>query len=120
MRVAWNKNNKYSLAVIAMHDKSITLIDTRKNAPYDKVKLSFHKDPVNSLAWAPHSQYHICSVSDDKQALIWDLKKMSPEIKAPLLEYSASSQISNLSWGIQESDWVALCFNNQVQILRVY
>lgn len=64
--------------------------------------------------------YHICSVSDDQQALIWDLKKLQPEIKAPLLEYSAGGEISNLAWGIQESDWIALSFNQQLQILRVY
>lgn len=120
VRVAWNKNNRHNLAVIAMNDNSVTLLDTRKNTPLTTIKLSFHKAPVNNLAWAPHSFYHICTVSDDKQALIWDLKKTAPEIKAPLLEYSASGQISNLSWGIQESDWVALCFNNQMQILRVY
>ena len=120
VRVAWNKNNKNVLAVVAMNDNSVTLLDTRKQSPLHTSKLIFHKAPVNHLAWAPHSAYHICSVSDDKQALIWDLKKQAPEIKAPLLEYSAAGQISNLSWGIQESDWVALCFSNQMQILRVY
>jgi WD repeat-containing protein 68 len=36
--------------------------------------LKNHKDCVNSIAWAPNSSYHLCSVGDDKQAFIWDLK----------------------------------------------
>ena len=119
VRVAWNKNNKNYVAIISMNDNSVTLIDTRKQV-IPATKLVFHKAPVNHMAWAPHSAFHICSVSDDKQALIWDLKKMTSEIKAPLLEYTALGEISNLSWGIQESDWIALCFNQQLQILRVY
>lgn len=123
MRVAWNKNNKNYVAVITINEPSVTLLDTRKsnaNPSPTPTKLSFHRAPVNQLAWAPHSSFHICSVSDDMQALIWDLKKMQPEIKAPLLEYSAKGEISNLSWGIQESEWVALCFKSQLQTLRVY
>jgi len=119
VRVAWNKNNKHYVAVVAMDDNSVTLLDTRKHST-PLSRLAFHKGPVNHLAWAPHSGYHICSVSDDMQALIWDLKKISPEIKAPLLEYMAQGEISNLSWGLQESDWIALCFGKQLQILRVY
>lgn len=45
---------------------------------------------------------------------------MNPEIKAPLLEYGAEGEISNLSWGNLKSDWVALCYHNFMQILRVY
>lgn len=119
VRVAWNKNNKYHVAVISMNNNCVNLLDTRKQVG-PLAKLNFHKAPVNHMSWAPHSAFHICSVSDDQQALIWDLKTLQPEIKAPLLEYSAAGEISNLAWGIQESDWIALCFNKQLQILRVY
>lgn len=119
LRVAWNKNDAHHVALICMDDHSVTLLDTRKQSS-PCARLEFHRAPVNHLAWAPHSAYHICSVSDDRQALIWDIKKMQPEIKAPLLEYSAEGEISNLSWGIQESDWIALCFGKRLQVLRVY
>jgi hypothetical protein len=32
------------------------------------------------LAWAPHSACHICTCSDDRSALIWDLKHM-PKVR---------------------------------------
>lgn len=40
-------------------------------------ELQRHQQPVNGLAWAPHSSCHICTAGDDKQALIWDLSNMS-------------------------------------------
>lgn len=54
VRVAWNKNNKYFVAVISFQDNSVTLLDTRKQS-HPVSKLNFHKGPVNHLAWAPNS-----------------------------------------------------------------
>lgn len=65
-------------------DKSyITLIDRRKLQPYSK--LNHHRDNVNAICWAPHSSTHICSVGDDKQALIWDLSNHQEVFESPLL-----------------------------------
>lgn len=35
--------------------------------------LKSHMAQVNSIAWAPHSQSHICTAGDDNQTLIWCL-----------------------------------------------
>jgi WD40 repeat protein len=56
VRVAWNKNNKHHVAVISMNDNSVALLDVRHQMG-PLAKLTFHKAPVNHLAWAPHSAY---------------------------------------------------------------
>eukprot|EP00953_Heterococcus_sp_UTEX-ZZ885_P038270 19645-Heterococcus_DN1.PRE.2 len=35
-------------------------------------ELESHTACVNAVAWAPHSCCHVCTVADDKLALIWD------------------------------------------------
>lgn len=56
LRVAWNKNNQHYVAVTSMDQNCITLMDTRKQF-FPISKLSFHKAPVNQIAWAPLSAY---------------------------------------------------------------
>lgn len=102
-----------------MEQDFVTLIDVRKPF-WPACKLHYHKKSVNHTSWAPHSPQHICSVSDDSQALIWDLTDMGAEVTAPLLEYGADAEITNLTWTMPQTDWVGLCFGKQVQILRVY
>lgn len=119
LRVAWNKNNKFHIAVVSENDNSVIILDTRKHL-IAYAKLSFHRAPVNNLAWAPQSANHLCTVSDDRLALIWDIKKISTELKNPMLSYSAPANIANVSWGSQETDWVAMTLDKQVQILRAY
>ena len=63
---------------------------------------------------------HICSVSDDAQALIWDLTDIKFEISGyiftiePLLEYRAEEEISNLAWSLLQNDWLAICWDKSL------
>ncbi|XP_051912537.1 DDB1- and CUL4-associated factor 7 homolog [Hippocampus zosterae] len=85
-------------------------------------KLEYHKDYVNALCWAPHTETHICSVGDDKLALIWDLKSdKEPEQQrnGPLLEYVSEDSISNLCWSLLQNEWLAISSSDYVQILKV-
>lgn len=73
IKLAWNRNDANYLAVLEMDQNHITLLDSRKpGKPMGHLKN--HKDCVNAIAWAPQSSSHLCSVGDDKQAFIWDLK----------------------------------------------
>ena len=75
---------------------------------------------MNAIAWAPQSSYHICSVGDDCKAYIWDLSGEKTEnYQAPLLEYRADEQISNLTWSVLQKEWLGICFLKQLQILRL-
>ena len=75
---------------------------------------------MNALAWAPHSSCHICTAGDDNQALIWDLSSLEQKsITDPILAYYAESEVNQLQWSRGQPDWVAICFDKKLQILRV-
>lgn len=74
VRLAWNKKDSNYLAAFAMHGTSLLLLDIRVpckpvaqlssssqkfnlgNAPNQKANAC-----VNGVAWAPHSQLHVCT-----------------------------------------------------------
>ena len=37
----------------------------------------------------------------------------------PILAYSSGAEVNQLQWSTTQSDWVAICFGNKTQILRV-
>lgn len=37
----------------------------------------------------------------------------------PILAYSAGAEVNQLQWSASQPDWVAICFGNKTQILRV-
>lgn len=89
-----------------------------------------HNSAINGIAWAPHSANHICTCGDDRQALIWDVTapRSSPNgsagagsniIEEPILAFGAEGEINSLQWDASHEDWVAICFGDTVQILKV-
>lgn len=52
-------------------------------------ELVHHVGALNGIAWAPHSPHHICTIADDKQALIWDITAKNVLIEDPILAFSA-------------------------------
>ena len=58
-------------------------------------------------------------IGDDKQALIWDIQQMPKAIEDPILAYSAEGEINQVQWSTTQPDWIAICFNNFLEILRV-
>ena len=121
LRVAWNKENEYILATILMEKKEVLILDIRlPMTPF--ITLCGHSDSVNSIAWAPKSPFHICTVGDDTKAYIWDLEvenSKSQEPLEPILTYSAEAEIRNLLWPHPHIDWVAITFQNTLQLLKV-
>lgn len=59
------------------------------------------------------------SVADDHQALIWDIQQMPRAIEDPILAYTAEGEINNVQWASTQPDWIAICYNNCLEILRV-
>ena len=56
------------------------------------------------------------------QALIWDLSNLGTQQDLnmdPILAYYAQSEVNQLQWSSAQPDWVAICFANKTQILRV-
>ncbi|VEL42627.1 unnamed protein product [Protopolystoma xenopodis] len=82
-------------------------------------RLNNHRAFVNGIAWAPHSSCHLCSAADDCQALIWDIRSMPRAIEDPILAYTAQAEINQIQWSAAHLDWIAICYNNSLEILRV-
>lgn len=101
-----------------MDSSKVTIIDIR--VPSEPVaELNGHTAPVNSIAWAPHSTCHICSVGDDSQALIWDLQNLPKPVDDPILSYTAESEVNQLQWSTLHTDWISISFDKKMQTLRV-
>ncbi|KAK9808389.1 hypothetical protein WJX73_010065 [Symbiochloris irregularis] len=121
LRLGWNKQDPRYMATLIMDTCKVVVLDIRfPTLPV--AELQRHQAPVNALAWAPHSSCHICTAGDDAQALIWDLSSMGKPLESgldPILAYAAGSAVNQLQWSMLHHDWVAICFNNKAQILRV-
>lgn len=59
------------------------------------------------------------SIGDDHQALIWDISQMPRAIEDPLLAYTAEGEINQIQWASTQPDWIAICYNSCLEILRV-
>lgn len=126
LRLAWNRRDPRYIAVTALDCNRVIILDIRfPTVPI--MELTRHQGAVNAIAWAPHSSAHICSVADDGQALIWDVSGLPPAPGQPpsggsldpMLAYTAGSEVNQLQWSAAQPDWVAVCFGNKTQILRV-
>lgn len=60
-----------------------------------------------------------CNVGDDSQALIWDIQQMPRAIDDPILAYTAAGEINCVQWSATQPDWIAICYNQSLEILRV-
>lgn len=40
-------------------------------------------------------------------------------IEDPILAYTAEGEINNVQWASTQPDWIAICYNNCLEILRV-
>merc|ERR1712083_240989 len=119
LRLAWNKQDPNYLATVAMDACEVIILDVR--VPCTPVaRLNNHRACVNGIAWAPHSSCHICTAGDDHQALIWDIQQMPRAIEDPILAYTAAEgEINQIQWGATQPDWIAICYNKNLEILRV-
>ncbi|KAK6029460.1 WD domain, G-beta repeat protein [Ostertagia ostertagi] len=107
MRVAWNKQEHYHLATFAQDSTEVIIIDIRMPCS-PLARLKNHNGAVNGLAWAPHSAHHICTASDDAQALIWDLQNMPRPVEDPILAYSAGGEAMDAAGPSNQDTIVAM------------
>ncbi|GIL92519.1 hypothetical protein Vretimale_19305 [Volvox reticuliferus] len=136
LRLGWNRQDPRYMATILMDSPKVVILDIRYPT-LPVAELHRHQAPVNTLAWAPHSAQHICTAGDDSQALIWDVSAVgggsglggqqgaagggtAGDVSLdPILAYGAQSEVNQLQWSSAQPDWVAICFANKTQILRV-
>ena len=70
LKIAWNKQDPNYVATILTDSPKAVIIDIRVPS-IPMTELMGHQAALNGISWAPHSPYHICTVGDDSQALIW-------------------------------------------------
>mmetsp|Transcript_2912 Transcript_2912/g.3069 ORF Transcript_2912/g.3069 Transcript_2912/m.3069 type:complete len:356 (-) Transcript_2912:204-1271(-) len=120
LRVVWNKLDPNYIATVLCDSAVAIIIDIRvPSIPVQE--LAGHRACLNGITWAPHSSVHLCTVSDDKQALIWDVSGSSKNrpMEDPILSYTAGGEINQVYWGPQHEEWVSICYDDCVQVLRV-
>lgn len=118
LRLSWNTLDINYIAAFAADSPKAFVLDTRMPAT-PVAELGGHTAAVNAVAWAPHSACHICTVSDDYQALIWDLSCLPKPVEDPILAYSADAEVSNMVWSRSLSERVTIACDNKVQSLLV-
>ncbi len=118
LRLAWNKKDPNYLATI-LSDSPKAIISDIRVPSVPVAELIGHHAPINGIVWAPHSPYHICTCSDDRNSLIWDMTKTPKIIEEPILAYQAGGEINQVQWSVAHEEWVSIAFNDCVQILRV-
>lgn len=118
LRLAWNKQDDHYLASLKMDDHEVIILDHR-NPCIPVSVLSAHDAELNGMAWAPHSSCHICTVSDDKKALIWDIQDIPKGRADPILAYTAGGPINQCQWSSAAPDWISIAYDDCLEILRV-
>ena len=81
-----------------------------------------HSSVVNGISWAPHSSNHLVTIGDDRQVLIWDIAanaKPFSVLEDPILAFHADGDLNQVQWCKSHEDWVGICFNDMVSILKV-
>uniref|UniRef100_A0A914Y7S4 Uncharacterized protein n=1 Tax=Panagrolaimus superbus TaxID=310955 RepID=A0A914Y7S4_9BILA len=115
--IAWNKQEPYTIAIIPHGSMEVLMIDIRKLQIREAFAYNNHNAVINAMAWAPHSSIHHVTCGADSQALIWQTDRYPRE--EPILAYKATGEITNVKWSRTQSEWIAICFGNCVEVLRV-
>ncbi len=117
-RVSWNLCDNNYIASSTQDKNYIFIIDIRVlNTPI--AYLTYHTNIINAMAWAPSSYSHICSVGDDKTALIWDIQMIENRTEDPILCYKSEKEVNNCLWAEPYEDWIAINSGNVLKMLKV-
>lgn len=118
LRLAWNKQDYNYLATFAHNSNEVLILDIRVPS-LPVATLRNHTGCVNGIAWAPHSNCHICTVAEDRQALIWDCHQIPRPVEDPILAYNSAGRINSVCWSSTHTDWISICYGNSLELLRV-
>lgn len=114
----WNLRDPNFLLAVGQDKSTIYIIDQRNNeAPFDVLK--GHNGVVNNAIWQPGSSSHLISVSDDKSALVWDIKNEENGTAKAIMSYMSKGKLENVAWGTETDDWVGVVYDNNVEMLKI-
>ncbi|KAL7073485.1 hypothetical protein ACQ4LE_007027 [Meloidogyne hapla] len=114
--IAWNKREHTKLATVAHESFEVVILDIRVPCR-PLARFGNHRGFINGIAWAPHSTVHITTAGSDRQALIWQMNHFNRD--EPILAYTAEGEINQIHWSNNFHQWISICFNKNMEILRV-
>jgi len=114
-RICFNSQNEHFVAALCLEKNYFYIIDLRKKEEY--VTYNAHTNVVNAMAWSPKSNAHICTVSDDKTAYLWDILDKNDD--DPKMAFKANNPINNVDWSESNQEWVAIVANKELQLLKI-
>ncbi|CAJ1884758.1 unnamed protein product [Sphenostylis stenocarpa] len=124
LRLEWNKSDPRFMATVGLDSSKVVILDIRlPTTPF--MELGKHRTCVNAMSWSPDYGRHLCSVSDDARAFIWEVMDSArfPSSNGcdvePLMWYGSSAEINHVRWSPMQVDWIALTFLNNLQLLKV-
>ncbi|CAD5230484.1 unnamed protein product [Bursaphelenchus xylophilus] len=112
--IAFNKIEPTQFAVVQQASSEVIVGDHRMPTRILQ-RFTKHGSPINSVDWAPHTSIHLCTGSSDRQALIWQVHHENE----PILAYPGGGEITKIRWSGAYSNWIAIAFNNKIELLRV-
>jgi WD40 repeat protein len=116
--VKWNLSDPNFILSTVMDKNDIYILDQRNTSvPYAILK--DHNNVVNNAVWAPELSSMLCSVSDDKTALIWDVYTESITPAESVMVYNAVKEVENVAWVAKSEEWVGIVYGNCAEILKV-
>lgn len=120
LRVGWSRQDPRIIATFASRSSAVLLLDMRMPGT-PLLTLTSHTEPVNAFSLAPHTAQYVCTASDDRRALIWDLNKATAASHGlqPTLSYVAAAEVVALEWSPLSNDHIAICYTDEAQVLRV-
>jgi WD repeat-containing protein 68 len=121
MRVEWNRQDPNFLAAITAEGSETVLFDFRYPALSEVHLRDGHTAPVNSFAWAPHTASNLCTAGEDGRAVIWDTQETHRRDAeaTSALTYDAGAPLNHVSWSALQTDWIAVSFNQCLQMLHI-
>eukprot|EP01126_Amoeba_proteus_P024191 TRINITY_DN2438_c0_g1_i3.p1 TRINITY_DN2438_c0_g1~~TRINITY_DN2438_c0_g1_i3.p1 ORF type:complete len:182 (-),score=30.43 TRINITY_DN2438_c0_g1_i3:484-1029(-) len=118
IQVDWNKTDPYYLAAISEDDPVASIFDIRFPTLL-AAELKGHDASLNSITWAPHSNFHLCTGADDKQALMWDISSLPKPIHGPFLAYQAGSAVNHVTWSELHPESIGIVFGKSLEVLKI-
>ncbi len=118
IRLEWNVKDANYCAMTLLNQPATIILDIRYPTK-PMVELGSHVAAANGCVWAPQSAAHCLTISDDNQALIWDLSNLPGNVGDPILAYTAKGEVNTVQWGSANPSWVGITFNDCLQLLRV-
>ncbi|KAF1330138.1 Wd domain-containing protein, partial [Globisporangium splendens] len=131
LRIAWNKQDDNFVATIVAGSSNIIILDLR-NTRGPLLELNQHTASVNSISWAPHSRFHICSAAEDHTAIIYDISACTSTTDRShsggsgamdgsqnSVLFRSKGPINQIRWSPTRTDCIALLDEEAAHIVQV-